>query len=86
MTKVILDPASEARLRILTEQAELCDQSGQPFGLFIPSAKSSLYAEIQVPFTEEELDQAEKEPGGYTLAEILAHLETLSCSKSDGAE
>ena len=34
-----------------------------------------LYENVEVPFTDEELDRIEQEPGGRSLAEILAGLE-----------
>ncbi len=75
MTRVILDQAMLAKLHYLQERLELVDESGRVLGTVTPAAERSLYETVQVPFTEEELDQAEQEPGGRTLAQILADLE-----------
>jgi hypothetical protein len=75
MTRVIVDPQTQARLRDLAQPAELCDESGQVFGYFTPLS-SRVPAEAREPvISEEELRRREQEGGGRTLAEILADLE-----------
>lgn len=39
------------------------------------SQPASIYESVQVPFSEAELDEFEREEGGRTLAEIMADLE-----------
>jgi hypothetical protein len=46
-----------------------------------PAADHSLYANVQVPFTEEELDRIEQEPCDWSLEEILAELESKGGTK-----
>ena len=75
MTRVILDQAMLAKLHHLQERLELCDESGRTLGIVTPAPGRSLYDTVQVPFTEEELDQVEQDLSGRTLAEILADLE-----------
>lgn len=77
MTKVILDPATLAKLHDFREHLEVCDEKGFTLGYVqpVPSRDRALYAEVEIPFSEEELQRAEQEPGGRTLAEILADLE-----------
>ena len=75
MTKIVLDQETLTGLRDLRERLEVCDESGHTLGYVTPAPGRSLYDTVQVPFTEEELDQAEQEPGGRTLAEIVADLE-----------
>lgn len=75
MTKVILDKATLAKLRDLKEPLELCNEAGSTLAYVSPVVDRSLYQRVQVPFTEEELDRFEQEPGGRSLAEILADLE-----------
>jgi hypothetical protein len=67
-----------ARLHELKERLEFCDESGTTLGYFQPSVlrDRALYATAQVPASEAELEKAEREPGGRTLAEILADLES----------
>ena len=78
MTRIVLDRATLARLHDLKEGLEFCDESGETLGFFqpAPSRDRSLYATAQVPATEAELNKLEKQPGGRTLAEILADLES----------
>jgi hypothetical protein len=78
MTKVIVDPATAATLHGLNGSAELCDESGHTIGYFHPAVDPSLYEQVQVPFSEEELQAAEQEAESYTTAEVLDNLENLS--------
>ena len=75
MTRITLDPAALANLDRLTEPVEVCDTSGRVVGYFHPAADERLYRSVQVPFTDEELDRFEQEPGGRSLAEIISDLE-----------
>ncbi len=75
MTKVILDQTTEGRFANLSDRAEVCDHEGRTLGIFIPVVDRTLYERVQVPFTNEELDRFEQEPGGRSLAEILTDLE-----------
>jgi hypothetical protein len=74
MTKVILDHDS-SKLENLADRVEVCDRSGRTLGYFVPAVDRSLYEGLQVPFSDEELDRFEREPGGRSLPEILADLE-----------
>ena len=75
MTKIKLDQTTESRFANLSDHAEICDHEGRTLGIFIPVVDRALYGRVPVPFTEEELDRFEQEPGGRPLAEILAELE-----------
>jgi hypothetical protein len=75
VTKVILDQTTESRFTNLSDRAEICDHQGRTIGIFIPVVGRALYGRVPVPFTEEELDRFEQEPGGRPLADILADLE-----------
>jgi len=44
----------------------------------VPLDEKSPYHEIEIPFTTEELKRFQNEPGGRSLAEILADLERPS--------
>jgi hypothetical protein len=77
MTRIVLDAATRARLTGVIDCAELCDESGRSLGHFIPAVDSAWYREIEVPFTNEELDAAEQESEVYTTAEVLHHLNQL---------
>ncbi|MBI3466264.1 MAG: hypothetical protein HY000_24890 [Planctomycetes bacterium] len=75
MIRITLGRATEEKLSEVKYRAELCDQSGNVMGYFIRRRSPRVYEEGEVPFTEEELDRIERQPGGRTLAEILADLE-----------
>lgn len=75
MAKVTLDQNLAAKLRHLTERAELCDESGKTVGFFTPLANRSLYEGLVIPISDEEIEQAAKEKKGRPLADILADLE-----------
>src|SRR2546425_3495040 len=75
MTRVLLDQTTLSLFYNPSEQVEVCDEAGRTLGYFTPVEDRSLYERVEVPFSEEELDRFEQEPGGRTLAEILADLE-----------
>ena len=82
MSKVIIDQALRSQLTKLSDQAELCDESGRTLGYFLPPEAylKFLYAQAKTEVTEEELEEARqdyKKRGGVTTAEILAHLRSL---------
>ena len=76
MTRVVVDAAMRARLAGLTDQAELCDESGHVLGRFIPGAgASTLPADADgCPYTAEELRRFQQETGGRPLADIWKDL------------
>ncbi len=75
MAKIIVDSTTSALLRWVKEPVELFDEEGCQLGTFTPVDKKSLYRDVEIPCTEEELRRFAKEKGGRTLAEILADLE-----------
>jgi hypothetical protein len=80
MSKLILDSATATLLQSLTGRVELCDDSGRTLGYFTPREDRSLYEGVVVPFTEEELRQAEQATKWYTTEEVLAYLKNLETS------
>ncbi len=80
MTKVLLTAGAEAPFRGLTEPVEVCDHEGRTLGVFTPAADRSLYEGLTIPFSEEEIRQAEEETESYSTEEVLAHLESLQQS------
>jgi hypothetical protein len=77
MTKVILDSATSSKLAGLDHAIELCDPSGQTLGWFKPVPDPREGEFFVPPFTEKEIQQALDEPGGRSLAEIMADLEKM---------
>jgi hypothetical protein len=75
MTRVIVDAVTRARLVNARDPLELCDDSGQVLGRFIPSVQLSQCADAGPQISEEELDRRERAGGGRPLSDILAALE-----------
>ena len=69
MVKLTVDAATGALLAGLKHSVELFTPSGERLGWFHP------FEFYVPPFTDDELLEAENEPGGRTLAEIMADLE-----------
>ena len=82
MPSVVLDPEALAQLRQADGLVEIRDQAGQLVGYFTPprehAPKVSSYKDVNVPFTDEDLDRFESEPGGRALDQILKDLEKKS--------
>jgi len=78
MSRMTLDSTMSDQLRQAHEPVEFFDPRGLPLGMFIPADETWLYREIEIPFTTEELKRFASEPGGRSLAEILADLEKRS--------
>lgn len=77
MTTVQIDKELRSRLTSTGEAVIVCDEEGNRIGLFFPDEKDKeLYRRVGEMFTDEELEQARQEPGGYTLQEILDELES----------
>jgi hypothetical protein len=74
MSKITLDAMLRARLNGLHEPLEVCDESGQTVGHFMPlkTYRKLLYqiAESQCPYTAEQLKQMRQEANGEPLANL----------------
>jgi hypothetical protein len=71
MTRLIVSSELSSQLLNASQYTELCDTQGHLLGYFMPK---SVYEDIYNPPSEEELAQAEEEPG-RPLAEILRDFE-----------
>jgi hypothetical protein len=78
MNRVVVDPATLAKLRGARQTLDLCDDRGQVVGRFIPAVDPFEGADLQPQVSEEELDRRERVGGGRPLADILADLEKPS--------
>lgn len=87
MTKVLLDDVLRTKLNGLADELELCDQTGQTVGHFVPADlyRELLYAWAKAQFTDEEIALARQEPGGFTTAEAIAYLEKLVSAKREAS-
>ena len=74
MSTIILEPQTAKRFSEVSGQTEVRDENGELFGLFFPTPPKP----YEPTFTEEELDRIAAEPGGRSLAEILADLKARS--------
>ncbi len=76
MNRIIVDQSLRSRLNNLQSRLELCDESGETLGYFVPASERQrlLYAWARAEFTDEEIALARAEPGGVTIAEVLADL------------
>jgi hypothetical protein len=76
MTRIIVDADMRVKLFGLMQPLELCDQSGQVLGRYIPAINPYRMESAQPQISEEELQRRESEPE-FTTAEVLAYLEKL---------
>lgn len=78
MNRVVVDPATLAKLRDVWETLDLCDDNGQVVGRFIPMVDRTKCADLEPQISEEELDRRERVGGGRPLVDILKDLERRS--------
>ncbi len=80
MHRLVLDSATSAKLQNSGDSLELCDNDGRTLGYFLPPElhQRLLYAWAKSQFTDEELEQARKEPGGMATADAIEYLNTLA--------
>ena len=74
MSKITLDPVLRSKLNGLNEELEVCNESGETVGHYLPTAtyQKLLYqiAEAQYPRSKDELAKLRNQTGGTTLAEF----------------
>jgi hypothetical protein len=77
MTTVQIDSELRNRLHRLDGPLESCDEGGRRLGYFVPTpdAERKAYEWARTAFSDEEIERARKEEGGFTLREILDELE-----------
>lgn len=73
MNRIVVDASLHELLPQLPVSVQLVDAAGNVLGVFTPDPAVVAAWEAEVP--EEELQRREAEPGGRTLAEIMADLE-----------
>jgi hypothetical protein len=73
MTRVTVDPTTQAKLNNFTGILEVCDESGRTLGYFHPVVQpvDAGRAAIQSPFSKEEVERRRQQRNGRPLAEIL---------------
>ncbi len=79
MTPLVLDRQTLAKLDEVKDRVAICDESGRMLGYFQPLVDRAAYADVVIPFSNEELNRFEQEPGERKLSEILSDLGKQSC-------
>ena len=76
MTTIVLDDTLRKKLHGLEAEIQLRDETGKLVGHVLPAEKyqSLLYPWAKNRLSDEELTRRSQEPGGRSLAEILADL------------
>jgi hypothetical protein len=77
MTQITVDTTIGEQFSTLSDRSEIRDEAGRLLGYFVPPG-DALSETIELPYTIEELEAAEREGGGRPLAEILRDLEQRS--------
>ena len=78
MGKIVIDRELKARFEIAKEQMEICDQEGNALGVFVPMGvfqslermKKIAYANVRIPFSEEEIARLRSQKEGSSLADF----------------
>jgi hypothetical protein len=84
MGKIIIDESLRNQLSQAQEEMELLDQKGGQVGFFFPSQVylKLMRAWARAEFADDQdLQNARKEPGGMTTAEVLQHLKQVEQRK-----
>ncbi|MCA9026100.1 MAG: hypothetical protein KDA86_12905 [Planctomycetaceae bacterium] len=77
MTQVFVDAATAELLKDTGCDVVICDPQGVPLGRFRSDEIARRYAEAATAFTDEELDQAERDRGNdLTTEELIRKLES----------
>ena len=75
MTQIVFDAELRNKLHGLTQQFEVCDESGRVVGRFYPVPDLSQYEPLEPQVSDEELRRREPSTEWYSTAKVLAHLE-----------
>ena len=80
MTTIVLDRQNSTRFGAIHDRAEIRGDDGRVLGVYVPAKETVdvVPKTISSPYTDEELDRWAAEPGGRSLAEILADLRSRS--------
>ncbi len=71
MTRIVLEPEIESRLKGFQEAVEVCDHTGRLIGYFHPTRS---LRELS-PLTDEDVEKLRGQPGGRPLQDILKDLQ-----------
>jgi hypothetical protein len=76
MSRITVDNELRSKLNGLDQHIELCDESGQTMGHFLPEKayREMIEAWVETVFTKEELRRMDQETGGRPLSETWKRL------------
>jgi hypothetical protein len=84
MIRIVADSELPRKLTEICEPAEVVDGAGTIVGRFLPESISRRWVPVGPEPTAEELKRAAEESEEYSTAEVLAYLESLPRTGSDG--
>ena len=90
MSKITLDAELRAKLNGLADQLEVCDETGNTVGHFVPEElyRDLLQSWAKNEFTDAEIEQARQEvkaEGGLTTSEAIAYIQERIAAEPEGA-
>jgi hypothetical protein len=76
MTRITVDAQLGAKLAQAEGFLEICDSSGEVLGYFHPALRNPASPSLKElsPFSDEEIEEFRRQPGGRSLAEIWRDL------------
>ena len=76
MTRITIPDDFASQVHNWTSTVEICDESGQLLGTFIPATAENLsdYHDLTSPLSEAEVKRRLAQPGGRSLGEIWKDL------------
>ena len=75
MSKLVLDPLLRSELNGLSEQIEVCDESGRTCGFLVPEGiYKRLLKSVNIPFTDAEMEKFRNSGDGRPLSDLWKDL------------
>ncbi|HZL91491.1 MAG TPA: hypothetical protein VFB96_24190 [Pirellulaceae bacterium] len=80
MTAITIPASMKPLFGQVSEPVSVRDEQGNVLGFFTPMRQATQedYEWARQQFTEQEIEAARSEPGGFTTQEVLDHLSRLS--------
>jgi hypothetical protein len=75
VTRLIIDPATQAKLDRGSDVLEICNDAGKVLGHFFPAVDPASIKKNEPTISEEEIERRIRQGGGRELSAILADLE-----------
>jgi len=80
MTRITVDAQTRSKLISAGGEAEVCDEMGATIGYFLTPDEylAWMYEWARNQVSDEELEQARHEPGGFSTPEAIAYIEAIA--------